>query len=126
MEFEQKATVWALLGAVLAIEVAARLAIVLLPARIVLWRKGRWWRWLRYLQALLLILALAGVYAAYRHPASTQSLSNGVDGNDAYRPDIVDQAVSRRAVSGKAFTSFLSMVTSGQSFCCARATNSQS
>jgi endonuclease YncB( thermonuclease family) len=74
MELDRDTIVLTLLGAILVIEVVARLAMVLLPARIVLLRKGSWWRWLRYLQALLLLLAVAGVYSAYRYPTAPPGL----------------------------------------------------
>lgn len=69
MSLDRDTIVFLLLGSLVALELLGRLAVLLLPDRIILWRQGRWWRWLRVMQVLLLVGVFAGFYDAWRSPS---------------------------------------------------------
>jgi endonuclease YncB( thermonuclease family) len=70
MSFDRDTLVFLLLGLVLVMEFAARLVILLFPKRTIVTRPRYIWRWIRPLQVGLLLLVAAGLYDAYRNPAT--------------------------------------------------------
>ena len=70
MSFDRDTVVFLLAGLVLAMEFGARLAILLFPAKTLVTRPRHLWRWIRTLQFGLLLVVAAGLYDAYRNPAT--------------------------------------------------------
>lgn len=70
MVLDRDTLVFVLLGALVALEILGRLAVLLLPDKIILWRQGRWWRWLRVVQAVILLGVFATLFDVLRNPAS--------------------------------------------------------
>lgn len=70
MTLDKDTAVLLLLGTLVVLEILGRLAVLLLPDKIILWRQGRWWRWLRVTQAAILLGVFACLFEALRDPSS--------------------------------------------------------